>query len=215
MCDVTLSVTWPSLDVDRAAAILTPEDDHCEELMTGASAGPLWTGVCDARGTRDTVFEGSFHRFQSRPIGDQLSGILDEWRRLLGADGHRPVRRRRFLREGGWQRPFPSRTSRVETAEEVEIVMRREETDRKKSRFSADALRTLSDPLGTVESSMVLRIVGERGLSRGGSFVRRLTVQDGGDLRSRVLEKLGVSIPGRQAGLDKRLFWTDGSGYGY
>ena len=40
-------VTWPFPDVDRAAAILTPDDDHCVEIMAGASAGPLWIGLSD------------------------------------------------------------------------------------------------------------------------------------------------------------------------
>ena len=31
-------VTWPSLGVDRAASILTPDDDHYVELMAGANA---------------------------------------------------------------------------------------------------------------------------------------------------------------------------------
>ena len=34
-------VTWPSLGVDRAAAI-TPEDDNYVELKAGADGGPLW-----------------------------------------------------------------------------------------------------------------------------------------------------------------------------
>ena len=40
----------------------------------------------------------------------------------------------------------------------------------------------------------------------GGSFVHRLPVQDVGELRCGVLEKLGASNPGRQAVLEKRLF---------
>ena len=35
-------VTWPSLGVDQAAAILTSDDDH---YVAGANAGPLWIGL--------------------------------------------------------------------------------------------------------------------------------------------------------------------------
>ena len=64
----------------------------------------------------------------------------------------------------------------------------------------------------TVESSLVLHVGGDRGLSRGGSFVRRLIVQG----RWRAPQ----SGPGetwrfkswQTAGLDKRLFGADGSG---
>ena len=31
-------VTWPSLGVDRAASVLTPDGDHSVELMAGANA---------------------------------------------------------------------------------------------------------------------------------------------------------------------------------
>ena len=107
--------------------------------------------------------DGSFYRFRSSPSGDQLSGLLDEGRRLLEADGHQLPR------------------------------------------------DVLSDPLDddfgrTVESSLDLHTVGDRGLSRGGSFVRRLTVQDVGELGSRVLEKLCVSSLDKEAMLDRRLF---------
>ena len=69
----------------------------------------------------------------------------------------------------------------------------------------------MSDPLDddfgrTAESSLDLHTVGDRGLSRGGSFVRRLTVQDVGELGSRVLEKVCVSSLDKQAMLDRRLF---------
>ena len=81
--------------------------------------------------------------------------------------------------------------------------------------WHADILSVLSDPLDddcrrTLESSLVLHTVGARGLSRGGSFVRRLPVQGVGELRSRVLEKLGASNSGRKATLDRRLLGTDG-----
>ena len=55
-----------------------------------------------------------------------------------------------------------------------------------------------------MESSLVLHTVGDRGLSR-------VSVKDFGELRSRVLEKLGVSNSGRQAMLDRILFGIDGS----
>ena len=72
-------VTWSSLGVDRACAILTPDDDdHHVELMAGTNAGPLWIGVCDSVGVSDVVLDGSFCRFRSRPSGDQLSCLLDE-----------------------------------------------------------------------------------------------------------------------------------------
>ena len=81
--------TWPSLGVDRAAAILTPDNDHNVELMAGANAGPLWIGLYDSRGDCDIVPEGSFFRFRSRPRGEELSRILAEGRDLLEAEGHR------------------------------------------------------------------------------------------------------------------------------
>ena len=65
--------------------------------------------------------EGSFFRFRSRP-GDQLSGLLEEGRRLLEADGHRLARRRHFLNEEGRQRSFSVTANRVETAEEVGVA---------------------------------------------------------------------------------------------
>ena len=52
----------------------------------------------------------------------------------------------------------------------------------------------------------------DRELSRGGSFVQLVTVQEVGELRGRMLERLGTSNPGRQAVLDKRLYGTQGSG---
>ena len=49
-----------------------------------SECGPLWMGVCDSfGGACDVVPDGSF---RSRPSGDQLSGLLDEGRRLLEAD---------------------------------------------------------------------------------------------------------------------------------
>ena len=80
-------VTWPSLGVDRAAAILTPDDDHFVEHMAGANAGPLWVGLCDSGGYCDIVLEVSFCRFRSRPSGEELSRILAEGRDLLEAEG--------------------------------------------------------------------------------------------------------------------------------
>ena len=52
--------------------------------MAGASAGPLRIGVCDSDAACDIVLEGSFCRFWE-------TRILEEGRRLLEADGHRPV----------------------------------------------------------------------------------------------------------------------------
>ena len=53
-------VKWPSLGVDRAAAIPTQN----VELVAGANAGPLWIGICGVRGICDIVLEGSFYRFR-------------------------------------------------------------------------------------------------------------------------------------------------------
>ena len=62
----------------------------------------------------------------------------------------------------------------------------------------------LDDDFGrTVESSLVLHVVGDQGLSRGGTVVRRLTVQDVGELSSRDLEKLGAKKKTRRGG----RFW--------
>ena len=58
----------------------------------------------------------------------------------------------------------------------------------------------------------MLHAIGDRSLSRGGSFVHLLLVQEGGELRGRMLGRLGPSNPGRQADLDKRLFGSDGTG---
>ena len=74
-------------------------------------------------------------------------------------------------------------------------------------------LYQLEDDFGrTVEASLVLHSFGDPGLTRDGFFVHRLTVQDVGELRGRVMEKPGVISSGRQAGLDKRLFGANGSG---
>ena len=89
-------VTWPSLGVDRAASILTPDDDHYVELLAGANAKQLWIGLCDSGGDCDIVPDGSFYRFRSRPKGEELTRVLAEGRRLLMAEGHRPVRGRLF-----------------------------------------------------------------------------------------------------------------------
>ena len=158
-----------------------------------------------------TVPEVSFHRFRLIRNGDQLSRLLDEGRRKLEADGHRLVRSRYFLDEEGRQRSFPATANCVETAEEVGGPGASEATDQVEPHNTAGTLWVLSDPLDddfrrTVESSLVLHIVGGRGLSRGGSFVRHLTtVHYVGELRSRVLEKLDASNPGRQAVHDNRL----------
>ena len=100
-------VTWPSPGVDRAASILTPDDDHPVELMAGANAGPLWIGLCDSGGNCDIVPDDSFYRFRSRPRREELTRILAEGRRLLEAEGHRPVQGRFFLVAEGRQRSFP------------------------------------------------------------------------------------------------------------
>ena len=65
------AVTWPSLGVDGAAAILPPSDDHHVELVAGGNAGPLWIGICDSRDDCDIVLEGSFYRLRSRPRGEE------------------------------------------------------------------------------------------------------------------------------------------------
>ena len=107
--------------------------------------------------------------------------------------------------------------NRARMAEEVGVAVVRDVTDQVELPFGAAALWVLSDPLDddcgrTVESSLVVHAIGDRGLSRGGSFVRRLPVQDVGELRSRVVEKLAVSNFGRQSMFDRRLFGIDGSG---
>ena len=66
-------VTWPSLGVDRAAAIFTPDDDHHVGLMAGANAGPSWIGLCVSRGVCDVVLDGSFYPF---PIEAQARTTL-------------------------------------------------------------------------------------------------------------------------------------------
>ena len=68
----------------------------------------------------------------------------------------------------------------MDAAERVEVVCR-EETNRVDPHFVADILWVLSDPLDddfgrTVEPSLVLHSIGDRGLTRDGFFVRRLTV---------------------------------------
>ena len=78
---------------------------------------------------------------------------------------------------------------------------------------SPGTLWVLSDPLDddfgqTVEASVAC----DRGLSRGGPFVRHFPVQGVGELRGRILGKLATSNLGRQAVLDKRLFGTERSG---
>ena len=88
-------VTWPSLGVDGAAAILTPDDDHHVELVAVANAGPLWIGLCDSGVDCDIVPDGSFYRF--RPRSQELSRILAEGRGQFEDEGHRPVRGRSIL----------------------------------------------------------------------------------------------------------------------
>ena len=56
---------------------------------------------------------------------------------------------------------------------------------------SPDTLWVLSDPLDddfgqTVEASSVLRAIGDRGLSRGGSSVRLFSTQEVGELLGRI-----------------------------
>ena len=73
----------------------------------------------------------------------------------------------------GRQRYFPIATDRVETAGEVGVAVRREETDRMEPQCTADTLWVLSDLLDedfgrTVEASSVLHAIGDSGLSRGG-----------------------------------------------
>ena len=89
--------------------------------------------------------DGSFYRFRLSPSGDQLSGLLDEGRRLLEIDGHQPVRRRYFLDAEGRQRSFPATANRVETAEEVSVAVVRDLTDQAELPYSADILWVVSD----------------------------------------------------------------------
>ena len=79
-------------------------------------------------------------------------------------------------------------------------------------------LWVVSDPLDdsfgqVVEASPASHAIGDRGLSRGGSFVRLVPVQEVGELRGRMLGRLCTSNPGRQAALDKRLFGSDADSY--
>ena len=113
----------------------------------------------------------------------------------------------------GRQRSFP----RGGPTEGVGTELPHNETALAEIPDSPVTLWVLSDPLDddfgqTVEASSVLHAIGDRGLSRGGSFVRLFPVQGVGALRGRILEKLGTSNPGRQVGLDNRLFGTGGSG---
>ena len=80
-------------------------------------------------GTCGVVPDGSFYRFRSRPSGDQLSGLLDERRRLLEADGHKLVWILNSLDTEGRGRSFPVTVNRVEMAEEVGFAVVRDETD--------------------------------------------------------------------------------------
>ena len=113
-------VTWPSLGVDRAAAILTPDEDHHVELMAGASAGPLWIGV------RDSGAACVSNRCRSRPNGNQLS--LASLRKD-DACSRLTIRGRYFLDAEGRQRSFPI----VELAERVGVAASRSEVDCKHS----------------------------------------------------------------------------------
>ena len=89
-----VSVTWPFLGADRVVLVLTPGDDQHVGLMAGASAGPLWRGVCGSNDVCDVVPNGSAHSFGSRPKGDRLSRVLDEKPFSLEADRSRVVRER-------------------------------------------------------------------------------------------------------------------------
>ena len=73
-------------------------------LMAGASAGPLWIGLCDSGGDCDIVPDGRFYRFRSR--SEELTRTLTEGRCLLEAEGHRPVRGCFFLDAEGARGPF-------------------------------------------------------------------------------------------------------------
>ena len=82
--------------------------------------------------------------------------------------------------------------------------MSHDETAQVETPDSPDTLWVLGDPLDddfgqTVEASSDLHAIGDRRLSRGGSFVRLLSIQEVGELCGRILEKLGTSNPGRQA----------------
>ena len=43
----------------------------------------------------------------------------------------------------------------------------------------------------------MLHAIGDQGLSRGGSVTRLLPIQEVGDFHGRILEKLGLSNPGK------------------
>ena len=108
-----VTFTWPSFGVDRAAAILTPDDGHHVEPMAGANVGSCGQESMTLFGTCGVVPDGSFYRFRSRPSGDQLSGLLDERRRLLKADGHNLVWILYLLDTEGRGRSFPVTVNRV------------------------------------------------------------------------------------------------------
>ena len=112
---------------------------------------------------------------------------------MLEADCQWPVPRRVFLDAEGRPRSVPVTANRVETAQEMSV------SRWYGVRLTRWSFRTVFGR--AVLCSMVLRTVGDQGLSSGGAFVRRLPVQDVDELRTRVLEKLGASNSGRQAEL--------------
>ena len=167
------------------------------------TAGPCFQGMSDS----------SFYRFRSRPTGEELTRTLAEGRRLLEAVGHRPVRGRFFWDAEGRQRSFPRVSDCAEPTEGVGTEVSHDETAQVETPDSPDTLWVLGDPLDddfgqTVEASSDLHAIGDRRLSRGGSFVRLLSENSAvGFWKSwvhRIVE--GRPFP------DKRLFGTEGSG---
>ena len=127
------------------------------------------------------------------------------------------MRGRFVLDEEGRQRSFPRVSGRGGPTEGVGTEVLHDETAQVEFPDSPDTLWVLSDFLDddfgqTVEASSVWHAIGDWGLSSGGSFLRLLPVQEVGDFRGRIMEKLGTSNPGREAVLDKRLFGTEGPG---
>ena len=103
-----------------------------------------------------------------------------------------------------------------ELAEEVGVDATRGETDQVECPHGADTLWVLSNPLDDdfgriVEASLLLHAVGDRGLIRGGSFVRRLPVQDVGEHPACWRSWRLPTLAGKPCS-DRRLFGTDGHG---
>ena len=204
-------VTWPSLGVDRAASILTPNDDH------KANAKQLCRGLCDSGSDCDIVPDGSFYRFRSRSNGEELTRILAEGRRLLKAEGHRPVRGRLFWDAKKRQRSFLRESDCAEPTEGVGTEVSHDETAQVEIPDGPDTLWVLSDPLEddfkqTVEASSVLHAIGDRRLSRGGSFVRLLPVQEVENSAAGCWKSWVHQILKAKPFPDKRLFGKEGSG---